>query len=968
MREDSENKAEKSGGANLSSAVLAEPGLRIRRILAAAARRILGAVFVVLSVGLLFELVAFNWEYIKAYLGLRALLLIAILISCALIYRALRATTFFVWHLVSAIALVVSGILLGVLRWEPVLPIRLWDVILTFLIGLVIWVVPKRRTRLRTREEGLGIIPEAPIRTLQEDMFGWREFAEKTAEMLVLYRARQSLTIGIQGRWGQGKTSMMNMLHEALGNEHRDTQGNLIQPLVIEFNPWYYDDKGSLIAGLSRSLADALVCRGGNLALKWRLSGYAKEVVQVLKGSSLNEVRALGELLVPGLALLPEPSKRLDDLKALIEHEIEETLQEDKMIVLIDDLDRCNKEEIVTLFRVLRFFLSFDSIIFIIAYDKTHLKTIFGSEWDKELLDKFVQLEFGVPPADVLALLDKRNQGNLQNSFPALADRHWDRIREFRAYIATTPRQVKLFLNRISLLKTLTERSVDIYFDDLLLLHIVQTGFPSVYSHLKRNPVLISECTRYLELQSDEVVEESNREAIKDKLGLEESEYEPIERVLRHWAQNHRDLIVGETKGASICRPEATRLYFMLTRPEYEVEISDFEQWFQGLVDIDDPDARKKHFDRRLNEELAQQREPDFLIHCIDALDTKKDLRAVPPLVETGKSYLTAKHVEKLCTWLSEAVAVTVMESEKGYSREMELEDLKKAARSAIADVHIRHLFVVGEHLVKKGGGAIPGLVEAWDLRLIEAAHSGHIPLQEIVLELPRIVRIGRKNVRVIIDDILKNMDHFGDPESVLNLLTQGIREMDANVCTHAREWLLILARTLDAPKIIGRIQTVGARRRNGHFEIVVRALRNSLYDAIAKTVIAAVEGEEHRVPFEDLGRDMVKGKDVIIGDAKQSAALLFQLVRDRGELSECNAQLVEISVNGLGARNYLLQFPQQEKDCQNLLETSRMRAHEWQKAIESFPWKAGKKKGENACILEGMWRVTQEKGPGGGA
>ena len=56
--------------------------------------------------------------------------------------------------------------------------------------------------------------PDLPIAKLEEDELNRGSFAESLAKTLVQYSFPSSLTIGLYGEWGSGKTSLLNMVFE----------------------------------------------------------------------------------------------------------------------------------------------------------------------------------------------------------------------------------------------------------------------------------------------------------------------------------------------------------------------------------------------------------------------------------------------------------------------------------------------------------------------------------------------------------------------------------------------------------------------------------------------------------------------------------------------------------------------------------------------------------------------------------
>jgi predicted KAP-like P-loop ATPase len=83
------------------------------------------------------------------------------------------------------------------------------------------------------------IMPDYPIENSDEDKLRRTPLAKKVAELIAGFQGKQSFVIGIEGVWGSGKTSFINL---AL-NELKDDP-NLI---FVNFNPWNFSGQNELI-------------------------------------------------------------------------------------------------------------------------------------------------------------------------------------------------------------------------------------------------------------------------------------------------------------------------------------------------------------------------------------------------------------------------------------------------------------------------------------------------------------------------------------------------------------------------------------------------------------------------------------------------------------------------------------------------------------------------------------------------
>lgn len=80
---------------------------------------------------------------------------------------------------------------------------------------------------------------DRPIHTSDQDRFGRWEFSKRIAEVIIGRRDISSLVIGIYAPWGDGKTSVLNMIATEL-KSHKE------RIIVVRFNPWRFQSETHL--------------------------------------------------------------------------------------------------------------------------------------------------------------------------------------------------------------------------------------------------------------------------------------------------------------------------------------------------------------------------------------------------------------------------------------------------------------------------------------------------------------------------------------------------------------------------------------------------------------------------------------------------------------------------------------------------------------------------------------------------
>ncbi|MCI0622104.1 MAG: KAP family NTPase [Acidobacteria bacterium] len=327
--------------------------------------------------------------------------------------------------------------------------------------------------------------PDRPIQSPAEDRFNRLPFARRIVQAIANRTDPSSLAIGIYGRYGEGKTSVLNLLREEL---HSDTRF-----VVVPFNPWLFGDQKQLLTAFFYTLADGL-----GRTLKQR----KEEIGEILTKYSF----ALAALKLPGLDLSKAAKELGQQLSTVQLEELRKRLERiltdsgKRAVVIVDDIDRLDRTEIQAIFKLVKVAADFEHLTYVLAFDDDMVADALGErfpgggkEAGRAFLEKIIQVPLHLPPADKLTLRQATFQGvdavlhankvSLdQNTVQWFAKTFIDGL-EIRL---TTPRMVSRYVNAITF--AIPQLVEEANIADCLLIEGLRVFYPNLYTTIRGDP------------------------------------------------------------------------------------------------------------------------------------------------------------------------------------------------------------------------------------------------------------------------------------------------------------------------------------------------------------------------------------------------------------------------------------------------------------------------------------------------
>lgn len=240
---------------------------------------------------------------------------------------------------------------------------------------------------------------DKPIVSKDEDLLGRSTFSNKLAKAIYEYKDDSGLVIGLFGKWGTGKTSVINMAEEELLRLSEDNEN---KPLIVKFSPWNYSDQDNLISLFFHSLNNKIQ-NSGNKKIKDTLGKLFKNYSDAVDGLAV--IPTIGPVLAPVLkTLLNATGDKFTKAPDLDEskEELKKALLKisSKIVVVIDDIDRLNNSQIRDIFQLVKQVGDFPNVIYVLLMDRevvsSALKEVHNIDGD-EYLDKIIQVPFEIP-------------------------------------------------------------------------------------------------------------------------------------------------------------------------------------------------------------------------------------------------------------------------------------------------------------------------------------------------------------------------------------------------------------------------------------------------------------------------------------------------------------------------------------------------------------------------------------------
>lgn len=406
-----------------------------------------------------------------------------------------------------------------------------WGLFSLFLLALMVDVFINKKFR---EQEPLPATPPADRNTKHELESGQRYFqlldnyeattdfnqdllerepiAKEIVGLLKEAYEKKSFVLGISGPWGIGKTTLINQvlslldstLHNApetseeINGAKRTINKATSRYISIWLESWHYRNPEQILTFLLQEIQTHILKHLPNRETKNNIKNYFQQIAQGLSINFFGVGWNLSSCFKT--SVFPDKKTIVENLEKYFHKHI---------LIIIDDLDRVQRDELEAILRAIRALNGLPKLTFILAYDKVLIQnTLFQIETNRALLaidylSKIIHLEINI--AQITRTIKKRIiEEILINISHYTPDKTLEHFKIFLlyhplnfaiSYLLSNPREIRKILAHTFWLYNLEqENEKQFYLPDLFVLNIIQYRFPDFYLELQLQREKIIAC------------------------------------------------------------------------------------------------------------------------------------------------------------------------------------------------------------------------------------------------------------------------------------------------------------------------------------------------------------------------------------------------------------------------------------------------------------------------------------------
>ena len=206
------------------------------------------------------------------------------------------------------------------------------------------------------------------------DLLGRSQIIDYIYDSVITIKTDRCFVISLEGKWGSGKSTIINNVKKKLEEKQ--------EILVLDtFDPSIFNDNSVML----ENMFACLLRKSGIKYNAFNIRKSIKKLPMLIFGGKSAKINDI---------LLNEES--IEDIKSQINDFL--NANDKRYIFIIDNLDRVDNTNILTVFRLISGVLNFDRVTYILSFDDERVKTTFNSmNMHYSYLKKIINLPVRVP-------------------------------------------------------------------------------------------------------------------------------------------------------------------------------------------------------------------------------------------------------------------------------------------------------------------------------------------------------------------------------------------------------------------------------------------------------------------------------------------------------------------------------------------------------------------------------------------
>lgn len=485
-------------------------------------------------------------------------------------------------------------------------------------------------------------VNDKPIDDRKDDRLSRSNFSTNLAKSIIDWKGTDSLVIALYGKWGSGKSSVINLARSEISKSLTPNK-----PTIIEFNPWLFSGEDKLNEHFFNEIAKELAVQNASdkdIELANRLRAYSKlfglipndesftkivektlvvlwflglssgQLLQWLKldiGRGKIILFIIGTILL-GISLISGIIEKIADYfekrgisnqKTVLsfKREIKESLikRDNKILIILDDIDRLTPEEVRLVFKLIKINTDFPNVIYLLSFDREVVQKALELQPGingQDYIEKIVQVSFDIPLAkqEKIAKILFEELDRILAGLPKASEKIFDQTYWGNVYHSGLKnffrniRDVKRFASSLEFSFSLMFKgeSIEVNPTDFIAIEAIRVFAPGFYNFMRTRSDLFTSTDRNGSNSQTNTRKQEIEDGLKDappNLSKDIKEllrrlFPQIDGVFQYGYSSHgSDWLSTWNRTLRICSPKFFDAYFTLIPGGDESELSQFE-------------------------------------------------------------------------------------------------------------------------------------------------------------------------------------------------------------------------------------------------------------------------------------------------------------------------------------------------------------------------------------------------------